>query len=87
MYAPSMCGMAITIGACYNGWVNTAQCSIMLDTLQKINDGLWIEGGAKFVLFIGKLGFTDHDRDVNIDDDGTKGNVQAVWQYAICFAR
>jgi len=37
------------------------------------------------IRLIGKLGFTDHDRDVNIDDDGTKGNVQAVWQHAICF--
>jgi len=37
------------------------------------------------IRLIGKLGFTDHDRDVNIDDDGTKGNDQAVWQHAICF--
>ena len=56
----------------------------MQDTLQKINDGLWTEEGAKFVLFIGKLGFTDNDRDVNVDDDGTKGNDQAVRGHAVC---
>ena len=33
--------MAITVVVCYNGWVDTAQCTVMQDTLQKINNWPW----------------------------------------------